>query len=57
MLTTKNFFILMAITNFGYGLALLFAPEFMVNLYATQKVDATGVLFVGVFSIHFKHSL
>ena len=44
MLTTKNLFIFISVTALGFGLTLLLAPEFILNMYATQKVDMTGAL-------------
>ena len=43
-MTTKNFFIFQAFVCLVYGIPLLLAPEFFINLSALSKIEMTSKL-------------
>ena len=43
-MTTRNFFIYQSILNLAFGIALLLAPQMMLDTYGGQKTDLTGTL-------------
>ena len=43
-MTTKNFFICQGIVSLAFGIPLLFASQMMVDMYAVQKTEVTGLL-------------
>ena len=43
-MTTKNFFTYQSILNLAFGIALLFAPQMMLDTYGGEKIDLTGTI-------------